>query len=200
MSEPNANLVTWQGPELQEEQVSSVAQLDPEAVRQAAYEEGFARGRAEGEKQGQEQLAAAVGSINQLLIAVQEPIRKMEGELAASIVQFAARIAANMVRAELAVNESLLIERILDVANRLPDSEGNICLFVSAADYEVVQHHLDNEEYQDLPHDWQLQHDVDLMPGDCRVQSGNSSIAALLLEEAEDIVHQAEQKEIVSDE
>ena len=48
----DSEAVRWQGPELKISDQASLGELDPEAIREAAYTEGLALGVKEGEKQG----------------------------------------------------------------------------------------------------------------------------------------------------
>ena len=78
MSSVDSEAVRWQGPELKISDQASLGELDPEAIREAAYTEGLALGVKEGEKQGEAKFAASIATLGALLEGIQEPLRKTQ--------------------------------------------------------------------------------------------------------------------------
>jgi flagellar assembly protein FliH len=199
MSSANSEAVRWQGPELINPDQASLAELEPEAIREAAYAEGLALGLKEGEKQGKAKFAASIATLDALLESIQEPIRKMDDDLAKALSLLVAKIAAHLVRGQLSVDESMLIERFRAVANSLPKSDAIPTLFISPSDYQIVSHYFESTEEIDRKDTWELEMNPDLEPGDCRMVSGDSAIEALLLKEAEEMVLAANKKRVSED-
>jgi len=199
MSSANSEAVRWQGPELINTEQASLAELEPEAIREAAYAEGLALGLKEGEKQGQEKFAASISTLDALLEGIQEPLRKMDDDLAKALSLLTAKIAAQLVRGQLSIDESMLIERFRAVANSLPKSDAIATLFLCPSDYQIVSLYFESSGEVDPKDTWALEMNPDLEPGDCRIVSGDSAIEALLLKEAEEMVLAANKKRVASD-
>ena len=200
MSSANSEAVRWQGPELKISDQASLGELDPEAIREAAYTEGLALGVKEGEKQGEAKFAASIATLGALLEGIQEPLRKMDDDLAKALSLLVAKIAVQLVRGQLSVDESMLMERFRIVANSLPQSDAIPTLFLSPSDHQIVSNHFESTKGVDQEEAWVLEMSPDLEPGDCRIVSGDSAIEALLLKEAEEIVLAANKKRVASDE
>lgn len=200
MSSAKSEAVRWQGPELINTEQASLAELEPETIREAAYAEGLALGLKEGEKQGEAKFAASIATLDALLGSIQEPLRKMDDDLAKSLSLLVAKIAAQLVRGQLSIDESMLIERFRTVANSLPKSDATPTLFLSPADYQIVSHYYESTEEIDPKDTWVLEMNPDLEHGDCRIVSGDSAIEALLLKEAEEMVLAANKKRVASNE
>lgn len=200
MSNANSEAVRWQGPELKNRQQASSGELEPEAIREAAYAEGLALGLQEGEQQGEAKFAASIAALGALLEGIQEPLRKMDDDMAKALSLLVAKIAVQLVRGQLSVDESMLMERFRIVANSLPQSDAIPTLFLSPSDHQIVSHYFESTENVDPKDAWVLEMNPDLESGDCRVVSGDSAIEALLLKEAEEIVLAANKKRVASDE
>ena len=120
--------------------------------------------------------------------------------MAKALSLLVAKIAVQLVRGQLSVDESMLMERFRIVANSLPQSDAIPTLFLSPSDYQIVSHYFESTENVDPKDAWVLEMNPDLESGDCRVVSGDSAIEALLLKEAEEIVLAANKKRVASDE
>jgi flagellar assembly protein FliH len=113
------------------------AGVDIEAVRAAAYEEGFAAGIAEAQS-GLEGPASAFA-------AAAAELQALRAEAAASIeadaVDLALRIAEQALGAALAVDRELVVEVVRGALRRLVERD-RVLIFVNPDDLEIVREHV----------------------------------------------------------
>jgi flagellar assembly protein FliH len=152
-----------------------------EAIRQEAYNEGFATGEKEGfhstqlkvRQEAETALAAQVAQLDRLMRHLLAPIAEQDNQIEKSLVELVGHIARQVIRREL-VTDSSQIEKVLREALKLlPMGANNIRIFINPQDFEQIKSLREKHE-----ENWRIQEDDALQPGGCRIETEHSRIDA----------------------
>lgn len=159
-----------------------------EAIRQTAREEGHEEGHREGHEEGyalgrREGLSAAktvtddrLRRLDQILSALQAPLREMDEEVEESLVQLAIAISRQLLRREVRTDPALVLGVVREALAALPANSRNVRLHLHPEDAQLVE-----EAYgQGREVDWRIEKDPSLSRGGCRVFTDTSRIDATI--------------------
>jgi flagellar assembly protein FliH len=161
------------------EEVQPMTLEEFEAIRQEAYNEGFAAGERDGfhatqlkvRQEAEVALAARLATLETLMGSLMAPIAEQDTEIERSLVELVSHIVRQVIQRELKM-ESTQIERVIQEALKLlPMGANNIRIFVNPQDFEQIK--ALRERHEEL---WKILEDPALMPGGCRVESEHSRI------------------------
>ena len=185
-----------------------------EAVRQAAYEDGFAEGREagfaqgledgrlqglqEGHQQGLEQGQTEGLALGQSLIDEQvthwralaeqlaQPLAELDEQVEQQLVYLAMRLAKTLIRHEVKTSPDLLLSSLKEAVALLPCAEEGITLSLHPDDLQLILDVYSEEECQ--RRGWTLQAEPALQRGDLQLASRTSSIDWLLEERIDNLL------------
>ncbi|WP_068830774.1 flagellar assembly protein FliH [Pseudomonas sp. BMS12] len=152
-----------------------------EAIRQDAYNEGFATGEKDGFHAGQLKakqeaevaLAAKVASLEQVMGHLLEPIAEQDQELELALVNLVSQVTRQVIQRELASDSSQIRHVLREALKLLPMGASNVRIHVNPQDFEVIKALRERHEES-----WRILEDESLLPGGCRVESESSRIDA----------------------
>ncbi|PYC21097.1 flagellar assembly protein FliH [Aquipseudomonas alcaligenes] len=171
-------------PQIEEVAVEDVKPLtleELEAIRQEAYNEGFATGEKDGFRAGQLKakqeaevaLAAKIASLEELMGHLLEPIANQDRELEQGLVNLVSQMTRQVIQRELAIDSSQIRHVLREALKLLPMGASNIRIHVHPQDFELVKALRERHEES-----WRILEDESLQPGGCRVESESSRIDA----------------------
>ncbi|MBA1242891.1 flagellar assembly protein FliH [Pseudomonas japonica] len=152
-----------------------------EAIRQEAYNEGFAAGERDGfhatqlkvRQEAEVALQARLATLETLMGNLLAPIAEQDTQIERSLVELVSHIARQVIQRELKM-ESSQIERVTQEALKLlPMGANNIRIFVNPQDFDQIKALRERHEEQ-----WKILEDPALMPGGCRIETEHSRIDA----------------------
>lgn len=152
-----------------------------EAIRQEAYNEGFAAGERDGfhatqlkvRQEAEVALQARLSTLETLMGNLLAPIAEQDTQIERSLVELVSHIARQVIQRELKM-ESSQIERVTQEALKLlPMGANNIRIFVNPQDFDQIKALRERHEEQ-----WKILEDPALMPGGCRIETEHSRIDA----------------------
>lgn len=186
-----------EGPAPAEEKVAAITLEELEAIRKAAYDDGFAEGKehgyseghkegyeagvvsgtrdgfaagqAEGLKNGQEIIASEAARFCRYANHLVDPIGKLDTEISSELIYLAGRLARAFIKQEVKVNPAYLEQAIADVCRLLPVASTNVSFRLNPADCHLVADTIGTAELKILP-------DPNLKPGDIAADAQMSSI------------------------
>lgn len=183
---------SWRAPELssQKEPVLDAAAL--EAIRQAAYDEGFAKGLADGEAEGVARgLAQTQDRADQFLALLQgidQPLVDMDAHLVREVANLAALVAGELARSAVTADPETLFGHIQRISEALPSLQHPPKIFLHPLDRELVQSYINDLPEEHPAKSWPLHDEPSLDRGDCRLQGRDSTLNADLTRLAKDMV------------
>ncbi|WP_323752081.1 flagellar assembly protein FliH [Marinobacter sp.] len=159
--------------------------------REAGYQEGFAQGRAEGHAEGlaagdaegrelgrqqaaeaiQQENAARMARLDQVLGELLLPIERHEAELESALVNLTTVLARAVVYRELSIDTSQIREVVRKALKALPSTADNVRVYIHPDDVQAVSEVAERLEAQPS-----IVQDDSLMPGGCRVETRNSLV------------------------
>jgi flagellar assembly protein FliH len=163
------------------EEVQPLTLEELEAIRQEAYNEGFAAGEKDGfrsttlkvRQEAEEALSGQLASLERLMGNLFDPIAEQDSQLEKSMVGLVQHIARQVIQREL-VLDSCQIESVMREALKLlPLGVGNVRLYINPQDFEQVKALRERHEET-----WRIVEDAALQPGGCRVETEHSRIDA----------------------
>lgn len=173
-------------PQSEEVEIESVKPLtldEVEAIRQDAYNEGFATGEKDGFRAGQLKarqeaevaLAGKLEQLEQVMGHLMEPIGEQDRDVEQALVELVSQMARQVIQRELSIDSSQIRTVLREALKLLPMGASNIRIHINPQDFEQVKALRERHEES-----WRILEDESLQPGGCRVESESSRIDASL--------------------
>ena len=190
-----------------------------EAIRQAAYEEGFnegkaegfAKGEAEGKEQGyQEGLAAgqeaghAEGLENAqqlmeekaqiwdtLISQLDNPLEKLDEQVEVELVELATLLAKAVIQTELTTNPDVILQSLKQASEQLPFNTQQCFIMLNPEDFEQVVSQYGETELE--RRNWHVQTDPNISRGSVEIKTETTSISSSIEQRIQEIFSQFEE-------
>ncbi|MGY5449890.1 flagellar assembly protein FliH [Agarivorans sp. MS3-6] len=174
-----------------------------EALRQSAYEEGFAEGKEEGHKQGlvsgheeglaqgilqgqqeglskglnegQQQIDELSANWSSLIGQLHQPNRQIDDEVEQQVLDLAMKLAAEIVQVELVTNPDVIIKTVKQAVEALPLQKQHIRIHLHPVDLAIIEQVFPADTREKKQ--WQLLADGSLTQGDCLIENDLSSVS-----------------------
>jgi len=153
----------------------TAAQLD--AMERAAYEEGFARGHADGYAAGALDARNAAQRLRQLLEHCARPLEDLDAEIEQALVELALQAARRLVQREYQFDPQLLAAAVHEAIGALATMPRELRVHLHPEDLRLLHDSL--ERPPELAA-WRLVPDPALLRGDCRIASDSGWVDATL--------------------
>jgi flagellar assembly protein FliH len=181
--EPAPEVVEEEVEEVPLEEVQPLTLEELEAIRQEAYNEGFATGEREGfhstqvkvRQEAEEALAAKLASLEQLMGHLLDPIAEQDTQIERSVVHLVAHMARQVIGRELHSDSSQITQVLREALKLLPMGADNIRIHLNPQDFELAKALRERHEES-----WKLLEDEALLPGGCRIETLHSRIDATM--------------------
>ncbi|WP_313404753.1 flagellar assembly protein FliH [Ectopseudomonas hydrolytica] len=152
-----------------------------EAIRQDAYNEGFATGEKDGFHAGQIKarqeadaaLALKVGSLEKLMAQLLDPIAEQDQQMEVAMVRLVSHMVREVIQRELKTDSSQIRQVLREALKLLPMGADNVRIQVNPQDFETIKALRERHEES-----WRILEDDSLLPGGCRIESEHSQIDA----------------------
>ncbi|WP_439859056.1 flagellar assembly protein FliH [Pseudomonas sp. MBLB4136] len=152
-----------------------------EAIRQEAYNEGFATGEKDGFHAGQLKakqeadaaLADKLAVLERLMSQLFEPIAEQDQQLEIAMVNLVSHMTRQVIQRELSSDSSQIRQVLREALKLLPMGAGNVRIHLNPQDFEVIKALRERHEES-----WRIVEDDAMLPGGCRVESEHSRIDA----------------------
>jgi len=163
------------------EDVKPLTVEELEAIRQDAYNEGFATGEKDGFHAGQLKarqeadmaLAVKIAGLEQLMTQLFEPIAGQDQQLEEAMIALLGQMVRQVIQRELVSDSSQIRQVLSEALKLLPMGAGNIRIHLNPQDFELIKALRERHE-----ENWRILEDASLLPGGCRVESELSRIDA----------------------
>ena len=173
-----------------------------EAIRQAAYEEGynegkqtgFDEGKAEGQaqghqeglasghetglaqglEQGQAQISQQTELWESLVTQLHEPLTKVDEQVRKEVVKLAVALARSVVRTEVRTNEDIILQALSEGLKVLPVEENHYSIHLHPEDIQLVQAHFGEETIKERG--WTLIDTPGMERGGCDIVTQHNAV------------------------
>jgi len=181
--EPEPEVVEEEVEEVPLEEVQPLTLEELEAIREEAYNEGFATGEREGfhstqlkvRQEAEVALAAKLASLEQLMGHLLEPIAEQDTQIEKTLVHLVSHMARQVIGRELRNDSSQITQVLREALKLLPMGADNIRIHLNPQDFELAKALRERHEEQ-----WKLLEDEALLPGGCRIETLHSRIDATM--------------------
>ncbi|WP_288376116.1 flagellar assembly protein FliH [uncultured Pseudomonas sp.] len=165
------------------EEVQPLTLEELEAIRQEAYNEGFATGEREGfhstqlkvRQEAEEALTAKLAGLEQLMANLLEPIAEQDTQIEKSLVHLVVHVARQVIGRELRSDSGQITHVLREALKLLPMGADNIRIHLNPQDFELAKALRERHEES-----WRLLEDESLLPGGCRIETAHSRIDATM--------------------
>lgn len=152
-----------------------------EEARRGGYEEGFGEGRESGYQDGYEagrkQAEEDFQRLHDIATHLAELGESRAQAVADELLDLALEVARQVLRQNLKVRKDRLLPVVREAILLLPHAQGHPLLFLHPEDAPLVRSQMGEQ----LTHGgWKILEDSTLIPGGCRIESGNSQVDATL--------------------
>lgn len=155
-----------------------------EDVERRAYEEAYAKGRAEGLASAEremrpqlQQLQTRIERLDAIIGTLARPLQELDSEVEDQLVQLALTVARHLVRRELRIDPSQVIAVIRETVALLPASTRDVRVHLHPEDAAVVREKLAVPTGERV---WTIVEDPVMGRGGCRVTTDTAQIDARL--------------------
>ncbi|MCU4674716.1 flagellar assembly protein FliH [Catenovulum sp. 2E275] len=208
----------YEPPEADEEaeEIKPLTIEDVEAIRQAAYEEGFAEGKAEGfekgeaegkeqgyqlgleqgKQQGHEEGLASGTSLmeekaehwNQLIARLDEPLKQLDNQVEQELIELVVNLTKAVIQTELKTNPEIILQTVKKAAEYLPFNTQQCQLLVNPEDFDLIQSSYGEKELE--RRQWHLHSDPNIARGGIEIKTELSSVSYTLEQRVKEILEQ----------
>lgn len=169
--------VRWRMPELDAaNSPPNVAKI--EEVEQAAYREGYERGRAEGYRVGEAEVRRCVACLEDMVACLTQPLAETDAETENALVGLACEVAGALLCRTLEVQPEGVADMVRNALATLGTGEGRVAVTLHPDDVELVRPALDEDGALARV---TLTPDGGLARGDCRIQTENAAVDGTLV-------------------
>lgn len=144
-------------------------------LQQAAYDEAFEKGKAEGIAAGQQEVAQRAARWDQLLKALCRPFDQMDEQVESQLVELSAALLKQLFRREIKSDPSHVVGVVREAVQALPLARRNVQVHLHPDDAAIVRDALSPSEGDAA---WSVVEDPLVSRGGCRVTSDSSQIDA----------------------
>ncbi|HCT04618.1 flagellar assembly protein FliH [Pseudomonas sp. P7548] len=163
------------------DEVQPLTLEEVEAIRQEAYNEGFAAGEKDGfrsttlkvRQEAEAALSVKLASLERLMGTLFDPIAEQDSQIEKAMVGLVEHIARQVIQRELVLDSSHIESVMREALKLLPLGVGNVRLYINPQDFEQVKALRERHEET-----WRIVEDASLQPGGCRVETEHSRIDA----------------------
>ena len=162
------------------EEVKPLTLDELEAIRQQAYNEGFATGEKDGFHAGQlkarqEAEAALAPRLENLELMGQllEPIADQDRNLEHAMATLVSHMAREVIQRDLLIDSSQIRQVLREALKLLPMGASNVRIHVNPQDFELIKALRERHEES-----WRILEDSSLLPGGCHIETEHSRIDA----------------------
>lgn len=159
----------------------------PEQARLAAWQEGLARGLAEGRELGLAELRTQGARLAQLVARLEQPFASQDDAIAHELLALATVLARQLVRHELSLHPEHILRVVQDALAALPAARQQVTLLLHPDDAALVRASLADD---DGTHAIHLVESLALTRGDCQLQTDEARIDERLDVRLDRLVHQ----------
>ncbi|BCG25733.1 flagellar assembly protein FliH [Pseudomonas tohonis] len=167
--------------EVEPEAVKPLTLDELEAIRQDAYNEGFATGEKDGFHAGQIKARqeaevatnARLESLESLMGQLMAPIAEQDQQLEEAMVHLIGQITRQVIQRELAMDSSQIRQILREALKLLPMGASNLRIHINPQDFELVKALRERHEET-----WRILEDETLLPGGCRIETEHSRVDA----------------------
>ena len=180
---------SWQAPVVEGSIVSSDGFAGPptvqdlEEIQKQAYEEakqegyktGHEQGYAEGKQESIAEWNARIELLDGYLTLLNEPLSRLNDNIEQELVNLSLLIARQIIRRELKQDPGEIVAVVREAINAIPNASENTRIYLHPEDAELIRGALSLKD-EDL--NWQIEEDLLLQRGDCRIETNSSLIDA----------------------
>ena len=174
--------------EPEEVTITPLTAEDLEAIREAAYKEGFDEGFAEGKEQGtkngyeegllsgESEVKANITKLSQICRALLDPIPNQDHELEQVLLQLVEQICRRVVHRELLADSTSVTTIVREAIDCLQGGSKRLRIHLNAEDTEFVLHNL--KQSGELDENWSICAHPSITAGGCIVETEASLVDA----------------------
>ncbi len=144
-------------------------------LQQAAYDEAYQKGHAEGLAAGKQDIEARAARYDELLQALAKPFDELDESVEKQLVELAIAIVKQLFRREIKINPTHVIGVVREAIQLLPIASRHVQVHLHPDDASLVRDTLSPAEGEPA---WTIVEDPLIAQGGCRVTTDNSQIDA----------------------
>ena len=146
-----------------------------EELERQAYQEGFERGRMEGQDAGRQAMTEQVGKFEHLMCALTRPFEDLDQKVEKELLALVFAIVRQLVASEIRANPESVLTIVQQALAALPSASRDVHLHLHPEDARLVH---EQSPVSDSEKQWHIIEDVSVGRGGCRVTTDTSQVDA----------------------
>lgn len=161
-----------------------------EEGRKTGHEEGLETGTKEGLEQGlasgEEQVQQTIAAWRALLESVHNPVAQIESQLESELVNLAVSLARSVIRAETVTNKDIIFQALSEGLKVLPIQESQYQVHLHPDDIVLIKQHFDQEEID--KHNWLFVEAPQMSRGGCDITTVANAVDVTVERRCRDVL------------
>lgn len=150
------------------------------------HEEGVTNGHQEGLAQGKEQIDHEVEIWRALSDKLHLPLESVSEQLQAELILLSVSLARSVLNVELETNTNVIFQALSEGLKVLPIAEKNYQIFLNPDDIELVKSHFSEEEIE--KHNWHFIASPDMQRGGCDIVTDTNAVDVSVEKRTRDVI------------
>ena len=197
-----------------EEEILPPTAEEIEAIRQAAYQdgfeqgqkegfekgqqegleqghaEGFEKGREEGHQQGldsgEQEIKEKIAIWHELVERLHQPVENVEQELERELVQLSVSLARAVIRTEVSSNQNIIFQALSEGLKVLPIHENMYQIHLHPDDIVLIKEHFSSDEIE--KHNWVFVESPQMSRGGCDITTQSNAVDVSIERRSRDVL------------
>ena len=146
-----------------------------EEARERGYQDGHQQGYEEGRLKSETEWNTRIQLLDSYLSLLNEPLSRLNDDIEQELVNLSLLIARQIIRRELKQEPGEIVAVVREAIKAIPAASENTRIYLHPEDANLIRDALSLKQ-EDL--NWQIEEDILLQRGDCRVETHSSLIDA----------------------
>lgn len=161
-----------------------------EEGKQQGHEEGFAQGveqgLIQGNASGEEQVNSQIEQLASLLEQLYKPVAQVEKQLETELVNLAVSLAKSVIRTEVKMNQDIIFQALSEGLKVLPIQESSYQIHLNPEDIALIKAHFTQEEIEN--HNWLFVESPDMSRGGCDITTKSNAVDVSIERRSKDVL------------
>lgn len=177
------------------EQLQAITETAEKEGYDSGYKAGFDKGQQEGHAAGHQQgldggkqaVAQLCENLQHIIDALMIPLQTEQKQLQSFILDTVCQLTTAVVRRELSIDSSQLVDLVDAALNSMPPSTEKFTLYINPQDQALLQSHLQNHSKM-TDKDLVYHLDQQLLPGGCRLETRQALVDCSIEQRLQEVI------------
>lgn len=155
---------------------------------QDGHQEGLEKGHAEGLGKGEEEIQQQIVTFSSLLEQLNAPVAQVQEELQKELIQLSVSLARAVTKTEIVTNPDIIFQALSEGLKVLPIQENTYQIHLHPEDIVLIKQHFSEEEI--TKHNWLFVESPQMTRGGCDISTNSNAVDVSVERRTRDVLDQ----------